>query len=336
MPILPSKPRPKSNTFGSSIKSRSYSAGSGFRFGFNGKEKQGEISGDNFDFGARIYDGRIGKWFSVDPMASSMPSWSSYNFVFNNPLRFGDPMGLEPKDWVRRNNGSIYWDKKANNKASTKPGETYLGKTLTLKFNSFIDAKLWDGPNPFLLPSPVGSKLTSTINLFGIENNKGELTGIKANMFKEIGTTPVGTPRDNFEGLGDQQNKFSFSQIKNANGTLSTYNLYFEQHASVSPIEQVGLNIMGFDIVNVAQQVNVSLYNNNLTIKGSTDLFPSATLSVNGFQLFKYNQPSFIKTHGITKKQIGARIPRNPLDDGLIPIYYYEHLRPAPAFYSRN
>ncbi len=33
-------PRPKSNPFGSSLKTRSYSAGSGFRFGFNGIKKQ--------------------------------------------------------------------------------------------------------------------------------------------------------------------------------------------------------------------------------------------------------------------------------------------------------
>jgi len=41
---------------------RSYSAGNQYRYGFNGKEKNKDITSDNYDFGARIYDGRIGKW----------------------------------------------------------------------------------------------------------------------------------------------------------------------------------------------------------------------------------------------------------------------------------
>jgi RHS repeat-associated protein len=78
------KPRPKSYPFGSSINTRSFSAGSGFRFGFNGKEKQNEIWGDDYDFGARIYDGRLGRWFSVDPVYTKYPNSSTYCFVANS------------------------------------------------------------------------------------------------------------------------------------------------------------------------------------------------------------------------------------------------------------
>ncbi len=114
----------------------------------------------------------------------------------------------------------------------------------------------------------------------------------------------MGKTRDYFPGLGDDQNKFSFSQTKNSNGTLGTYNLNFEQHASVSASEGFGLNMMGYDIVNVAQKATFSLTGNQLSIKGYTDVFPSATLSGNGVQLFKYNQPSFEKTHSAGKRPV--------------------------------
>jgi len=64
MPTLYSKPRPKSNPFGSSIITRSYSAGSGFRFGFNGKENFDQYQ----DYGFRIYYPNLGKFLTVDPL----------------------------------------------------------------------------------------------------------------------------------------------------------------------------------------------------------------------------------------------------------------------------
>jgi hypothetical protein len=33
------------------------------------------------------------RWLSVDPLAEEFPSWSPYNFVYNNPLRYVDPDG---------------------------------------------------------------------------------------------------------------------------------------------------------------------------------------------------------------------------------------------------
>ena len=72
---------------------RSYTAGNQFRYGFNGKEKSNEIYGEGnaYDFGARIQDSRLGRWFSVDKVIK--PSFSSYQFAKGNPINFIDPDG---------------------------------------------------------------------------------------------------------------------------------------------------------------------------------------------------------------------------------------------------
>ncbi len=92
------QPRSKLNDyypFGSSLNTRSFSAGRGFRFGFNGKENQGELSVDGYDFGARIYDGRLGRRFSVEPLYSKYPDWTTYQFAFNSPNLYIDKDGYD-------------------------------------------------------------------------------------------------------------------------------------------------------------------------------------------------------------------------------------------------
>ena len=63
---------------------------------FNGKELD-EETGLNY-YGARYYDPRTSIFVSVDPKAEDYASWSSYNYTFNNPLRFVDPDGKGPDD----------------------------------------------------------------------------------------------------------------------------------------------------------------------------------------------------------------------------------------------
>ena len=67
-----------------------------YRYGFNGKEKEDEIAntdGADLDFGARIYDARLGRWMACDPIAYKYPDMSPYSFVLNNPIRYIDPDG---------------------------------------------------------------------------------------------------------------------------------------------------------------------------------------------------------------------------------------------------
>jgi RHS repeat-associated protein len=68
-----------------------------YRYGFNGKEKDDEVSGggNDYDYGARIYNPRLGRFLSIDPLASDYPFYSPYLFAGNKPIMAVDIDGLE-------------------------------------------------------------------------------------------------------------------------------------------------------------------------------------------------------------------------------------------------
>ena len=80
--------------FGMVMPNRTFSSES-YRYGFNGMEKDEEFtnSTSHYDFGARIYDGRIGRWLALDPLMERYPNTSPYVFAANNPIILIDPDG---------------------------------------------------------------------------------------------------------------------------------------------------------------------------------------------------------------------------------------------------
>lgn len=71
-------------------------------YGFNmmGGKKQVEAAfkvkgeGMSYDFGARVYDPRVGRWCSCDLLEGKALSWSGYPFAFDNPMRNIGPVGM--------------------------------------------------------------------------------------------------------------------------------------------------------------------------------------------------------------------------------------------------
>jgi RHS repeat-associated protein len=81
--------------FGMYMGGRSWSSDE-YRFGFNSKEKDDEtfgIEGNEYDFGARIYNSRLGRWLSMDKFALKYPFASPYNFSLNSPVMVKDVGG---------------------------------------------------------------------------------------------------------------------------------------------------------------------------------------------------------------------------------------------------
>src|SRR5438093_3587342 len=78
-----------------------------YRYGFNGKERDWEDYGDGnqYDYGFRIYNPRLGRFLSVDPLTKKYPELTPYQFASNRPIDGIDLEGLEYATF------SIYVDK---------------------------------------------------------------------------------------------------------------------------------------------------------------------------------------------------------------------------------
>ena len=75
---------------------RNYSvANTNYRYGFNGKENDNDIENGMQDYGMRIYDGRLGRFLSVDPITKKFPMLTPYQFASNRPIQGVDFDGKE-------------------------------------------------------------------------------------------------------------------------------------------------------------------------------------------------------------------------------------------------
>ncbi|WP_116524852.1 RHS repeat domain-containing protein, partial [Seonamhaeicola aphaedonensis] len=67
-----------------------------YRYGFQGQEKDDEVKGEgkSYTTNFRQYDPRIGRWFTIDPVAKA---WESPYAAFgNNPIYYKDVLGDDP------------------------------------------------------------------------------------------------------------------------------------------------------------------------------------------------------------------------------------------------
>jgi len=83
---------------------RKYTAGSSYRYGFKGKENDNDVKnveGGQQDYGMRIYDPRVGKFLSMDPLTKEYPHYTPYSFAGNKPIRYNDRDGEEESDLDR-------------------------------------------------------------------------------------------------------------------------------------------------------------------------------------------------------------------------------------------
>jgi RHS repeat-associated protein len=108
--------------------------GDGYRYGFNGMEKDDEVkgSGNSYDFGARMYDSRLARFLSIDPKQSKFPWMSPYVFAANSPIRFVDVNGEGPGDVIKKVSAAI------NNQANKAWENSFFLDNTVTKEQGFV------------------------------------------------------------------------------------------------------------------------------------------------------------------------------------------------------
>ena len=112
-----------------------------YRYGFNGQEKEDDIASGDLDFGARIYDSRLGRFLSMDPQTDNYPYLSPYVFAANNPIMLVDFNGESPaipKDkfwmkfdkWRMKNQSQLLNLTKLQQMEMFQNSKTWYGKTV--------------------------------------------------------------------------------------------------------------------------------------------------------------------------------------------------------------
>ena len=95
--------------FGMTMPGRSYNAHT-YRHGFTGHEKESDLAEGIYTTEYRLYDARVGRWLSVDPLWEKNIDASPYSYCHGNPVMKVDVMGLD--DYGVNDNGYIFFIKK--------------------------------------------------------------------------------------------------------------------------------------------------------------------------------------------------------------------------------
>ena len=96
-----------------------------YRYGFNGHESDFEVknvTGGHLDFTGRVYDSRLGRFFSTDPWEAKYSWQTPYAYFANSPISkvdwngYGDLDGTceECKKEENKIEGKIVYDKGLN------------------------------------------------------------------------------------------------------------------------------------------------------------------------------------------------------------------------------
>jgi RHS repeat-associated protein len=259
---------------------RSFTNGSKYRYGFNGQEKEKDVSEGNYDFGARIYDGRLGRWLSVDPFTAKYPFHSPYIYAGNTPVSIVDIAGdslyvlfhvggykgknenelfraaaLTRKVDIERSSGFdknrdhvVVIEIKDVSEIKSKMEQTVASNSKT--YGSTVEVNVWSHAG---LDGPVGSKTTSGNNLDGKQMTLKGWGEINFNWSNNGENCRMG-----FLGCNTGTQKFSAEEI---------------YHSSSAPPEMIYSNIEGSSFV---EKVSGLTNFKNVSVMGQTSSsFPS-------------------------------------------------------------
>lgn len=154
-----------------------------YRYGFNGKEHDTDPYGQGnvYDYGFRIYNPRIGKFLSVDPLSKNFPELTPYQYASNTPIMAIDIDGLEgfivTNIYTKINNNDVVL---VNTSVTVDPDAPYGQVTTINKREPLGDYRVISSTNVQVIhPTTIGNQHNKTTNkLHGrIDIDKAATTG---------------------------------------------------------------------------------------------------------------------------------------------------------------
>ncbi len=205
---------------------RQFNAGT-YRHGFNGKENDNEVKGvgNSLDFGSRIYDSRVNRFLSLDPLTRGYPNISPYLTSFDNPIYNIDEGGESGSSFLEYlmkmilgYNRSYHNDKEAQDDVDLNSAVVHTKNDLKETKNN-LDAYLWNWVlgMSFVENAKQGNyKTTLFLCVFDVYGGKivgGFFKGTSRLVINELFKSPINVPKV-FESAAVKSFKF----IQGANG----------------------------------------------------------------------------------------------------------------------
>jgi RHS repeat-associated protein len=227
-----------------------------YRYGFNGMEKDDEVSGsgNSYDFGARLYDPRIGRWRSPDPIVQ--PWQSPYTSMDNNPVALTDRLGLKAEGkggdppggnegkgegyWRDNSRGESEWVKTpggdvANNVSGNQAGNqnayTYIPQDITNAAQKGVDEASKFTGNTTTAACNIGCRTA-----FKEITGSSELHPSEGSLKEEGGMTGKGTANEIYDYLTSE----SVTDFMELTGDNKSY----ENMQSMANSGQIVLGVM--------------------------------------------------------------------------------------------
>jgi RHS repeat-associated protein len=137
--------------FGATMSGRSFNSGD-YRYGFGNQEVDNEIKGvgNSLNFKFRIYDPRLGKFLSVDPLTARFPMLTPYQYASNSPIASIDVDGAEGL-WYIYAKAGVYGETTTKIVNGTEDGiKASVTATLNFVTNDAWKAQTWKEAGMFM------------------------------------------------------------------------------------------------------------------------------------------------------------------------------------------